>query len=82
MQHLKNDDTVEGLLGRIQALSDTVKTPEQVEQYLNEQPQAPAKGSFDETFNKLLDLQMFYVRVPPFVLKEMKNETNIALYYL
>ncbi|KAF8183447.1 hypothetical protein BJ912DRAFT_853603 [Pholiota molesta] len=72
LQSDPSETSVEGLLGRIQALSDTVKTIEQVEQYLSEQPQPPAEISFDQAFDRVQDLQMSYIRIPPVFLEKMK----------
>lgn len=75
-----SDTSVEELLGRIQALSDTVKTIEQVEQYHNQQPQPPAEISFDQAFDRVQDLQMSYIRIPPVFLEKMKTEIDPVSY--
>lgn len=76
-----SDTSVEELLGRIQALSDTVKTIEQVEQYHNQQPQPPAEISFDQAFDRVQDLQMSYIRIPPVFLEKMKTEIDPVSYW-
>jgi hypothetical protein len=77
-----SNDTVEGLLGRIKALSDTIKTTEQTQQYLKKQPQPRAKSYFDEILNSVLspNRKVHYIRIPPALLERMKTELDPASY--
>jgi hypothetical protein len=73
---------VEGLLRRIHALRDTVKTRAQMERYLNAQPRPHAKHYFDETLDSVLglDLQVYYIRIPPALLERVKTEIDPVSY--
>ncbi|KAF8185405.1 hypothetical protein BJ912DRAFT_927435 [Pholiota molesta] len=73
---------VDGLLGRIHALRDTVKTSAQMERYLNAQPRPHAKSYFDATLDSVLglDLQVYYIRIPPALLERVKTEIDPVSY--
>jgi len=75
-----SDTSVEGLLGRIQSLIDTIKTTEQVEHYLSEQPQPEPDISFEEVYERIQDLQISYTRIPPIFLEKMKTEIDPMVY--
>jgi hypothetical protein len=53
-----------------------------MDQYLNDQPRPHAKRYFDETLDSVLglDLQVYYIRIPPALLGRVKTEIDPVSY--
>ncbi|KAF9473906.1 TPR-like protein [Pholiota conissans] len=73
-----SDASISELSERIESVSATVKSQDDIANFLKEQPQADVKMSFTEAFNKIEELDIAYIRIPEPALSSMK--TLLPLY--